>query len=164
MRGRITTAADIAARTIYVGPCREWQGAVSSSTGYGKLRLRGVVMDAHRACWIAAHGPIPDGLQVMHSCDNRRCVHLEHLSLGTRSDNMRDAVVKGRLPENFRHGADAPTARLTLEQVVDIKRRLAGGEKCTTLASEFGVVSTAISKIKHGHSWGRALAAEEQVA
>lgn len=51
---------------------------------------------AHRVAWELVHGPIADDLCVLHRCDNRLCVNVEHLFLGTRGDNIRDASVKGR--------------------------------------------------------------------
>lgn len=50
----------------------------------------------HRAAWILAHGPIPDGLVICHHCDNPRCVNPSHLFLATQGDNIRDAMNKGR--------------------------------------------------------------------
>ena len=76
--------------------CREWQGTVTKSTGYGEIKVNGRKITAHRATWIAHHGEIPTGLVVMHSCDNRLCVNLKHLSVGTRRDNMIDMGRKGR--------------------------------------------------------------------
>ena len=54
-------------------------------------------MGAHRAMWIQTFGPIPEGACVCHKCDNGKCVNPDHLFLGTRSDNMKDAYVKGRI-------------------------------------------------------------------
>ena len=52
---------------------------------------------AHRLAWEMHNAePIPDGMVVMHTCDNPRCINPEHLVLGTLSDNTRDAVAKGR--------------------------------------------------------------------
>lgn len=51
---------------------------------------------AHRAAWESAHGPISSGLVVRHTCDNPRCINLEHLLLGTVADNQRDMAERGR--------------------------------------------------------------------
>ncbi len=52
--------------------------------------------NAHRASWLIHHGPIPDGLWVMHKCDNPPCCNPDHLKLGTPKDNVQDAIAKGR--------------------------------------------------------------------
>ena len=83
--------------------CWEWLGA-RISTGYGEITLpQGRQVLAHRFAWVQAHGPIPQGLLVLHRCDNRACVRPTHLFLGTQQDNVRDAVRKGRLvnPRKF---------------------------------------------------------------
>lgn len=51
---------------------------------------------AHRVSYEMHNGPIPKGMHIMHSCDNPACVNPNHLSAGTRSDNMTDCAQKGR--------------------------------------------------------------------
>lgn len=75
--------------------CIEGKGAVNNS-GYCSTRRDGKKIGAHRNAYIEAYGCIPSGLQVMHVCDNRKCINPSHLKLGTASDNMRDCVSKGR--------------------------------------------------------------------
>lgn len=75
--------------------CIEWAGT-RTAKGYGQVTRDGQRMYAHRAAWIDAHGPIPDGLCVLHSCDNPPCVAVEHLHLGTYQDNAREMVERGR--------------------------------------------------------------------
>lgn len=88
------------ARVEKTDGCWWWQGSKrrSSRTRYGRLRLSsGQLVTAHRASWTFTNGPIPDGLWVLHRCDNRACIRPDHLFLGTQLDNMRDAATKKRL-------------------------------------------------------------------
>ena len=82
------------------GNCQEWEGERFPS-GYGYVssaerREYGTPL-AHRVAWIKANGPIPDGMKILHSCDNPPCVNLAHLSVGTQSKNIADAVARGRI-------------------------------------------------------------------
>lgn len=78
--------------------CWEWQGN-RNQTGYGLFTVGGrrSGMVAHRFSYDRFVASIPDGLKVLHRCDNRRCVNPAHLFLGTQLDNMRDASQKGRI-------------------------------------------------------------------
>lgn len=76
--------------------CDEWPGA-RNLDGYGQIRLDGRTLGAHRIVYELLVGQIPDGMCVMHACDNPPCVRREHLSVGSHADNMRDAARKGRM-------------------------------------------------------------------
>ncbi len=79
--------------------CWEWQGTITSTTGYGKFTVGFQDFGAHRFAWIITHGSIPSSkILVCHHCDNRRCVCPDHLFLGTTRDNALDMVRKGRAP------------------------------------------------------------------
>lgn len=73
----------------------EHQGA-RTAKGYGRRWFRGSPWRAHRVAWVEAFGEIPDGLLVLHTCDNPPCVNPEHLFLGTHRDNALDRQAKGR--------------------------------------------------------------------
>lgn len=76
--------------------CLEWGGAITRH-GYGQSYLAGEKkIQAHRLAWIHAHGEIPEGLWILHHCDNRRCCNVEHLYAGTAQNNSDDMVRRGR--------------------------------------------------------------------
>lgn len=85
------------------GPgCWEWTGSRTARDWHGVFVLKTwplppVRVTAHRYAWERVNGPVPAGMEVMHACDNPICVRLDHLSLGTHQENMRDASAKGRL-------------------------------------------------------------------
>lgn len=77
--------------------CWEWNGALRTD-GYGILKINGRCDGAHRYSFeLHNHTKIPEGMVVCHRCDNRKCINPAHLFMGTRQDNMDDAVQKGRL-------------------------------------------------------------------
>lgn len=75
--------------------CWEFAGRIHT-LGYGTISYKGRLWQAHRLAYTLAKSEIPDGLVVMHSCDNRKCINPDHLSLGTVADNNRDREEKGR--------------------------------------------------------------------
>ncbi len=75
--------------------CWNWIGALRS--GYGIIKIDGKLISTHRLSYILTNGNIPEGMFICHKCDNPKCVNPDHLFLGTRSDNMIDALNKGRI-------------------------------------------------------------------
>ena len=76
--------------------CMNWTGGMDPN-GYGHVNMNGKHHSASRAVWLALYRKIADGLQVCHKCDNPKCINPDHLFLGTRSDNMKDCSMKGRI-------------------------------------------------------------------
>lgn len=75
--------------------CLEWTG-YTNVRGYGRIAFNGRTVGAHRLAWELVNGPIPDGMNVLHHCDNPPCCNVGHLFLGTHADNSADMVAKGR--------------------------------------------------------------------
>lgn len=147
----------LVARTTRNGDCWEWQRGRRCG-GYGTLKVDGRSELAHRVAYAVVNGPIPDGLCVLHHCDNPPCINPEHLFLGTKADNNRDKQSKGRARNGgvntnpvrgVRHGC----AKLTEGQVVEIRQRWDSGESQTGLALEFSVDLSTVHLIVHRKRW-----------
>lgn len=78
-----------------LGPCWVYTGC-KMTRGYGQIAFEGRQIGTHKLAWILTHGPVPEGMEVCHRCDNPPCSRPEHLFLGTHRDNMQDAAAKGR--------------------------------------------------------------------
>lgn len=129
--------------------CWEWQGKMRPD-GYGTLSIGAEHTRAHRISWELHHGPIPNGLCVLHRCDNRRCVNPVHLFLGTKADNNRDMMQKGR--GNQPYGEKKRNSKLTADAVLMIR---ASAESNTSLGRKFGVDNSVISRVRNRLSWTR---------
>jgi HNH endonuclease len=84
--------------------CWLWP-ATFNRQGYGVLFYGGKpqrVLKAHRLSYELFVGPIPPGMDVCHRCDVPACINPMHLWIGTRGENIRDAVRKGRHFSPFR--------------------------------------------------------------
>lgn len=112
---------------------------------------------AHRFAYELAHGPIPDGYLVCHTCDNPPCCNSAHLFLGTAKDNVQDCIRKNRRSKHRRpyNTGDANThAKLTEDQAKQILTLVAHGTyQQTELAKRFDVDKGTIWRLVHGHTW-----------
>ena len=132
--------------------CWEWTGS-KNAKGYGKLWFSPLqrVASAHRVSYSIRVGEIPDGLHVLHKCDNPGCVNPAHLFLGTNQDNMDDMVRKGRHAD-FR-GSNGGNAKLNEASAMKILTRVRSGESLGSLADEFGVSKRTVLFIKQRITW-----------
>lgn len=135
------------------GECWSWTGGTNKD-GYGVVSIGRKRWLAHRFAYTLSHGPIPDGLMVLHSCDNPPCCRLEHLFLGTRADNVADMAAKGRA----KFGTVDPTKPrhviLTPGEVIAIRHEfLRGSTNLTLLAKKYGVTTANICRIIHYQTW-----------
>lgn len=130
--------------------CVEWRGP-HNTEGYGVFKARGDHR-AHRVSYERAHGPIPSGQLVRHTCDNPPCVNPRHLLLGTDADNNHDMMQRRRNRQP--RGEDQGSAKLTTEQVREIRRRYAlGGISQQALGNEYGINQRTVSKIVRQSAW-----------
>lgn len=133
--------------------CLEWTGA-RSGHGYGNVHWRGKFVPTHRMVWMIAKGSIPDGLHVLHHCDNRPCGNEGHLFLGTPKDNHDDMRIKRRESSPPRYvGSQHPQSKLNERQAASIKRARARGVHVNVLAKKYGVARQLISRISRGEIW-----------
>jgi HNH endonuclease len=110
--------------------CWIWQGALQRN-GYGRTRMNGRIVMAHRAFYEMHRGPIPEGLVIDHLCRNRACVNPDHLEPVTRGENMRRGM----------------GTKLTVDDARVIRSIV------TELAERFGVSVRTIGNVAEGMSW-----------
>lgn len=127
--------------------CWEWQGCVGSH-GYGAIQINKRKWLTHRYAYYLTTGK-DSTLHILHSCDNRRCVNPAHLREGTNTENVQDAVDRGRTAKGERNGG----AKLKEWQVIEIKKRLATGESPTSIAPDYYTDPRNIYRIKQGVRW-----------
>ncbi len=127
--------------------CWEWTG--NRSHGYGLVCAGKKRVGAHRRSWEMANGPVPAGMWVLHKCDNPPCVRPDHLFLGHQKDNEADKVAKGRQRYGSRHG----NAKLTEDDVIDIRSLRSFGATLRDLSTSFAVAEGVISSIANRRAW-----------
>lgn len=139
------------------GGCWEWVGCVQNN-GYGRINYKRKSQYVHRAMYAAVNGSIPPGMDVCHSCDNRRRIRPAHLFVGTRADNMADAVKKNRQAQGMtlsvkRRGEKCFFSKLTTRDVREIREMLNLGLSTKDIAKKYGVSPDNIRRIRRGDTW-----------
>lgn len=129
--------------------CHEWTG-VMNNNGYGQFNVSGRKTLAHRIAWELSNGPIPEGMCVLHTCDNPACCNPAHLWIGTQIDNIRDMESKGRAR---RSGSNHGRSKLTEDDVRKIRELHEKGWRHKSIAVMFGVIQQNISMIVNRKRW-----------
>jgi hypothetical protein len=134
---------------VDVKPCLIWTGATDKD-GYGKRDpLGGRSWYVHRQViaedlgWEAIEGRV-----ILHACDTPSCYERTHLSVGSQTDNMQDAISKGRLHDTS--GEGNARAKLSTEQVREIR---SSTESYSRIAVRYGVSKSTVAGIKTGRTW-----------
>lgn len=131
--------------------CIEWTGYVDPKHGYGIVGGK-KNQKAHRVAWEKENGAIPDGLFILHKCDNRACVNPEHLFLGTQTDNMRDCAAKGRIRSPDNTGTKHGLSKITEQTAVRIKM-LRGVLSEQKVADSLGMSQQQVHDIMVCNAW-----------
>jgi len=131
-------------------PCWVWTG--ERSAGYGRIMIDPLPVGAHRFAWTLANGPIPDGLFILHACDNPPCVNPAHLRPGTDRENVGDMIARGRRYQPPSAGILNSRAKLTPNEVREI-RAIGNSEPRTHLAARYGVCPKTIRQILRREIW-----------
>jgi HNH endonuclease len=132
--------------------CWIWTASINR-LGYGTVAHKGKIWKAHRVSWDLYTGVIPEGMSVLHKCDNRLCVNPDHLFLGDQTDNMRDMVAKGRGKTPSLRGEKNPMSKLTAASVSEIRLRVKSGATQKSLCPVYGVAPMTISRVVRGETW-----------
>jgi hypothetical protein len=121
--------------------CWPWTASLAGG-GRPQFHHKGKTRIAQRVLWEEAHGPIPDGLHVLHTCDYGLCMNLHHLYLGTQAQNIDDCFTRGRA-RRFRKFDDAVIAAA--------RAAVRAGERRVDVARRFGMSKPMVTKIMKVH-------------
>jgi hypothetical protein len=154
---------------VNVGPpdqCWEWQAGLSLPNGYGVFWLNQSNHGAHRVSWTLENGEIPEGLLVLHKCDNKKCVNPRHLYLGTNLQNAQDTAqrnsgYKERIRQRvIKTNKERPAAvarrgnsKLSDQDVLRIRELVASGMMQKDVADMYGISRAAVCRIVRNKSW-----------
>lgn len=122
--------------------CWEWTGH-KRADGYGLIWKDGKAARAHREMYRLSNPSLLDDEVICHTCDNRLCVNPDHLFSGTRDDNNKDAVNKGRSA----FGEKSGNSKFTTQQVEAIRN---DPRKSIQIEKDYGISQTHVARIKNG--------------
>lgn len=130
--------------------CWIWQGHTTTD-GYGYARACGLMIRAHRLSYALHYGDLPEGAIICHTCDVPLCVNPDHLYAGDEITNWLDMVERER-PKRI-NGELRICTRLTPERIREARERHAKGETQASIAQDFGVHQSAISRAVRSLTW-----------
>lgn len=116
---------------------------------YGRFSLNGKPVRAHRFSFFIHYGYLPPDKDILHKCDNPRCVNPYHLVSGTHNDNMKDMVLRSRSCKGNRHFG----VKLNKSEVIEIRELIKEKIACSKIAKKYNVAPSTIYNIKYGKTW-----------
>ena len=149
----MATIESLQAKSERVGECLIWRSNLWSN-GYGYVWHEGKNRAAHRLSYELSIGPIPEGLDLMHSCDTPACIEPSHLSPGSHSENIQQMIDRNR--RNTAKGSRHGMAKLTSGQVLLIRERYkpyCRANSTSAIARDLGVSQRAVWCAIKGETW-----------
>lgn len=125
--------------------CMLWIGK-RDRNGYGRMKWRGKEQFTHRLSWEEAKGSVPIGLCVCHRCDVPACINIDHLWVGSQTENMEDKRAKGRSPKGEAH-RDATLSEADVWAIREDSRLQ------RIIAEQYGIAQQSVSDIKARKTW-----------
>lgn len=117
--------------------------------GYAFIYQDGKEQGIHRVIYRECFGEIPEGIVVRHKCDNPGCINPEHLELGTKAENARDAVERGRNAFGEKNGR----AKITNVEASMIKVMIRDGMTNPSIAAKMNINCAIVRRIRNGDTW-----------
>lgn len=133
--------------------CWPWMGATQFGYGYIWVVPQKHHAKAHRIVYAYTYGDFDPAWLVCHRCDNPPCCNPRHLFLGTVADNMRDRDLKGRGYD--RHGEKNGRAKVTQQQVEQIRALVASGKSQQSVGERYGLKQAQVSRIVRSKCWSQ---------
>lgn len=136
--------------------CHNCTSHAGNKFGYPQIMINGKRMYMHRYFYEQKYGIIPESLVVRHKCDNPSCININHLEVGTQSDNLNDIIKRGRSNPSILKGSLNKNSKLKEEEVIIIKKELKkddSNNNALNLSKRFNVSLSTINAIKEGRNW-----------
>jgi hypothetical protein len=136
--------------TVKTNGCWKWTGG-KTAQGYGNIWFDGSLRRANRIRWQLCFGEIPEGMLVLHKCDNPECTNPDHLFIGTQKDNMQDMIQKGR--GRKANGSSHYMSKFTEQDILEMRKLSKEGHDINYISEKFSAKKGTIRAIINRTNW-----------